>query len=78
MRIWDATTKVLITLFWLTLFFLLVIVGISIYRASGQRGAGRFTPVTPSSALDTRTGRLCWSYEPMGGSERIPLCKDLK
>jgi hypothetical protein len=43
-----------------------------------QSRNGRFVPVTDNLALDSRTGRLCWSYDPLGpANERIPLCSDL-
>mgnify|MGYP003393166744 CR=1 FL=1 len=40
---------------------------------------GRFQPVTNTMALDTTTGKLCYAFDPIGaGSDRIPLCSNLK
>ncbi len=57
----------------LWLFTLLVWVGG--YRFNST---GRFVPVTPNAAVDTQSGRLCWTYDPIGGSDKIPLCKDIR
>lgn len=38
----------------------------------------RFVPVTPNTAVDTATGRLCFTYDPIGGQDRIPSCEKLR
>ena len=51
---------------------------INLHRTSASPKIGRFVPVTPNSAVDSVTGRLCWTYDPIGtGSDLIPLCADL-
>lgn len=46
------------------------------------RDVNRFQPVSgaPELALDSKTGRLCYAFDPLPGigSDRIPLCEKLK
>ena len=58
----------------LELILLIAIVYIE-YTTMGDKQYGQFIPVTPNTALDTRTGRLCWSYDPIGGGDKIPACE---
>ena len=52
--------------------------------ASSIRESRRFEPVPSvgNMAVDTRTGQLCWLYDPLlkaGEKEALfPLCKDIK
>ncbi len=53
------------------------------HRKDPIPNTGRFQPVTPNSAVDTVTGRLCWTYDPLHGDmdpkkkQLIPLCQDI-
>ena len=62
---------------------ILLIMGAAIFgpadsRVSPPRVVGRFQAITPNTALDTTTGELCWSYDPIGGNGKIRACKDIK
>lgn len=47
--------------------------------SSPDAPVGRFQPVSANMALDTKTGQLCYSFDPLGqGSEKIPLCTKLR
>lgn len=55
----------------------------SLAIADAVKNAGRFQPVTPNTALDTRHGVLCYSYDPLpitnpGRTPLFQLCKDIK
>lgn len=73
----DFQDRFLITVF----FFVIILLCGALYYSHIKpvHPVGRFQPITPNTALDTSTGRLCWSYDPLGnGSDRIPLCSNLK
>jgi hypothetical protein len=64
-------------------FVLLLAIAFDVRRVAqipATRPIGRFEIIAPGSnfAVDTRDGRMCLLYDPIGsGSQNIPLCKDL-
>jgi hypothetical protein len=58
-----------------------ILAGLVLYMIASRKQNGRFVPVpgAPTMAVDSRTGQLCYTFDPLGeGSARIPLCKNIK